>query len=128
MYSLIFSLLICAHGFEASLLDCAARLGSLLQILLPLHILPNLQVDVVVLLKDQVLKVSTPRLHLAVYFVIGKLLHLVGPLFLELQPLDPVLHALQLCALLDHLVVIVKHVEAFLVYAAFATHRGRHLR
>ena len=52
MYSLIFSLLICAHGFEASLLDRAARLGSLLQILLPLHILPNLQVDVVVLLKD----------------------------------------------------------------------------
>ena len=119
---------VCAHSFEASLLDRAARLRSLLQILLPLHILSNLQVDVIVLLEDKVFEVSTPGLHLAVYFMVGKLLHLAGPLLFKLQPLDPILHALQLGTLFDYLVVIIEHAEAFFVYAALATHRSRHLR
>ena len=128
MYSFLFCLFVCAHSFEASLLDRAARQSSLLQILIPLHILSNLQVDVVVLLEDHVFEVSASGLHLAFHFMVGKLLHLAGPLLFKLQPLDPILHALQLGSLLNHLIVIVEHAEAFFVYAALATHRSRYLR
>ena len=100
----------------------------MLQILIPLHILFNLQVDVVVLLENHVFEVSTSGLHLAFYFVVGKLLHFSCPLLFKLKPLDPILHALQLGSLLNHLIVIVEHAEAFFVYAAFATHRSRYLR
>lgn len=71
---------------------------------------------------------STSGLHLAFYFVVGKLLHFSCPLLFKLQPLDPILHALQLGSLLNHLIVIVEHAEAFFVYAALATHRSRYLR
>ena len=108
------------HCFKASLLNCGSWLGPSRQIFLPLHILINLHVYIVVLLKDHVLKVPTSSLHLAFDALVGQLLHLARSLLLVLEPFDAILHALQLGALLDHFVVIVEHLEAFLVHAPLA--------
>ena len=103
-------------------------MGPSRQIFLPLHILVNLHIYIVVLLEDHVLKVATPSLHLALDALVGELFHLARSLLLKLEPPDAILHALQLGALLDHPVVIVEHLEAFLVHAPLAPAQRRRRR